>query len=51
MVTENKDSSTSAYTPTTYSLHNEEEFYAELFAFYNLGKLKEPAKSWFKKIH
>lgn len=40
----------SSFFPTTYSMKNPEEMYAELFAVWMIGSLKEPAKSWMEEI-
>lgn len=38
------------YFPTSYSETKDTEWFAELFAFYVLGKLKEPALSLFRSL-
>jgi hypothetical protein len=39
-----------SYFPTIYSLTNKNKFFAELFAYWIMDKLSEPAKSWFEGL-
>ena len=43
---ERKDTEYESYFPTTYARKNVEEMFAEIFAYWVMNKLKEPAKSW-----
>jgi len=45
------DNPNSSFFPSTYSLKNYEEFYAELFSHWMNKTLKEPAKTWFINLH
>ncbi len=40
----------SSYFSTLYSLTNSLEMFAELFSYWVIGKIKNPAKKWFERL-